>query len=48
MNYIIANLIFWSIWIPISAVPYILMERAKAKGDIFRKHDVVYRDGDNT
>ena len=44
MKYIVANLIFWPIWTFISAIPYLLIERAKTKAGIFRKHDVVYRD----
>ncbi len=28
MNYIVANLIFWPIWASISAIPYLLVQRA--------------------
>jgi len=31
MKYIVANLLFWPVWIFISAIPYLLIERAKAK-----------------
>lgn len=50
MSILIANMIFWPIWVLISHIPYYLTQYTIDNHDklVFMKHNVVYRDGDNT
>ena len=50
MSILLANLIFWPIWGIVSYTPYLITQYFIDNHDnlVFMKHNVVYRDGDNT